>query len=308
MQRLFFFAYGLVSYSLFFACFLFSIGFVGNLFVPKTIDSLAPGVSGAFTMEALLINLALLSVFAVQHSVMARPAFKRWWTKIVPQPIERATYVLFSTLALVLLYWAWQPMTAVVWSVDAEPARSAILAVYFFGWGLLLYATALIDHFDLFGLRQVTMHLRSKPHDRSSRFVTPQLYKLVRHPLYVGVADDLLGRADDDRRAPALHRDVHRLHPGRDPARRARSGGRVRRRVPRLPRDDADVDSQGGARTRPQHPPRTGSEPRLARPAGEAPTPILGASPPALGRNTRPSRAARPRADSKPRENSRTRP
>jgi protein-S-isoprenylcysteine O-methyltransferase Ste14 len=184
MQRIAFFVYGLTSYLLFFGCFLYSIGFVGNLVVPKAIDTVAAGASGAFTLRGLLVNLGLLSIFAVQHSVMARPAFKRWWTRIVPQPIERSTYVLFSTLALVLLIWVWQPMTGVVWSIGSETARTAVTGIYFFGWGLLLYATLLIDHFDLFGLRQVTMNLRGTRKDKSL-FVTPALYKVVRHPIYV---------------------------------------------------------------------------------------------------------------------------
>jgi protein-S-isoprenylcysteine O-methyltransferase Ste14 len=174
-------AYGVVVYLLFLLVFLYAIGFVEGLLVPKDIDA-GPVIS---PVTAIVINLALLTAFAMQHSVMARPAFKRWWTQFVPKPIERSTYVLFATLLLALVVWQWRPMPAVLWQVDAPAARLAIYLVSFLGWGVLLLSTFLIDHFDLFGLRQVMRNQRGQvagdPH-----FQTPLLYRLVRHPLYLG--------------------------------------------------------------------------------------------------------------------------
>ncbi len=174
-------AYGVVAYALFLATFVYAIGFVEGLVVPKGIDDgpdTAPGV-------AIAINLVLLTVFAVQHSVMARPAFKRWWTRFVPGPVERSTYVLFATAALALLLWQWRPLPEVVWSVEAQPWRALVFAVSFGGWGLLLLSTFQIDHFHLFGLQQVTRHLRGEE-QTSPPFHTPVLYRLVRHPLMLG--------------------------------------------------------------------------------------------------------------------------
>jgi protein-S-isoprenylcysteine O-methyltransferase Ste14 len=136
-------------------------------------------------LDALLINLGLLGLFAVQHSVMARPAFKRWWTRIIPGAAERSTYVLFSSLALVALFWWWQPMGGIVWDIQATAGINTMYLLYAAGWLLLLYVTFLIDHFDLFGLRQVWLYLRRKPYTPVP-FVTPWLYRQVRHPLYVG--------------------------------------------------------------------------------------------------------------------------
>jgi methanethiol S-methyltransferase len=181
MKRLPIFLYGAICYAVFFAVFLYAIGFIGNLWVPKSMDS--PREVGL--TEALLINLGLLGLFAVQHSVMARPAFKRWWTRIVPQPAERSTYVLFSSLALIALFWFWQPMGGVIWKFTSAAGVNAMYLVYGAGWALLLYCTFLIDHFDLFGLRQVWLHLRGKPYT-AVPFRTPWLYRQVRHPLYVG--------------------------------------------------------------------------------------------------------------------------
>jgi methanethiol S-methyltransferase len=175
------FLYGVVCYLVFFATFLYGIGFIGDLWVPKSIDS---GPQRPL-MDALAINLALLAAFALQHSVMARPWFKNAWTKIVPKVAERSTYVLFSSLALLLLFWKWEPMGGVVWSVDNPVGRSVILALYGFGWLTVLVTTFLINHFDLFGLRQVWLHLLGKPYT-ALEFRTPGPYKLVRHPLYVG--------------------------------------------------------------------------------------------------------------------------
>ena len=181
IKRIVFFAYGVVCYAVFFATFLYAIGFIGNVFVPKTLD----GRPTASLPVSLAIDLALLALFAVQHSVMARPWFKDLWTQDVPKEIERSTYVLFSSLALILLFWQWRPLGGVVWSVENETARIALLASFAFGWLLVLVSTFLINHFDLFGLRQVWLQLIGKPYT-SLRFGTPGPYKLVRHPLYVG--------------------------------------------------------------------------------------------------------------------------
>lgn len=175
------FIYGVVCYAVFFATFLYTIGFIGNFLVPKTID----GVAHEPLWKSLLINIALLGIFAVQHSVMARPAFKRAWTRIVPKPAERSTYVLFSSLALIALFWFWQPMGGIIWDVSHPVAKGVIYAVYGAGWALVLVSTFLINHFDLFGLRQVWLHLRGKPYTHL-KFVTPGPYRLLRHPLYVG--------------------------------------------------------------------------------------------------------------------------
>jgi len=156
MGRIVAFAYGLVSYAIFFATFLYAVGFVGN-FVPQGMD--APPVSPLGT--SLLINLGLLGLFALQHSVMARPAFKRVWTRVVPEPVERSTYVLASSLALIVLFWQWRPLGGVVWDIQSPAGRAAMYAAFAFGWGLVLVTTFLINHFDLFGLRQVWLHLQS---------------------------------------------------------------------------------------------------------------------------------------------------
>jgi protein-S-isoprenylcysteine O-methyltransferase Ste14 len=180
MKRLGIFLYGLICYAVFFATFLYAIGFIGNLWVPKSMDS--PREVGVMT--ALLIDLGLLALFAVQHSVMARPAFKRAWTRIVPAPAERSTYVLFSSIALIVLFWFWQPLGGVLWDANSASAREVAYAIYALGWLLLLYATFLIDHFDLFGLRQVWLQLVDKPMAPLT-FKTPWLYRQVRHPIYV---------------------------------------------------------------------------------------------------------------------------
>ena len=181
MKRLTIFLYGVVCYVVFFATFLYAIGFIGNFGVPRTLDS-APAMG---FVPALLIDLGLLGLFAVQHSVMARPAFKRWFTRVVPEPAERSTYVLASSLALIAMFALWQPLGGSVWAVDDATLRGAIWGAFAFGWLLVLVSTFLINHFDLFGLRQVWLQLSGKPYTHLT-FGTPGPYKLVRHPLYVG--------------------------------------------------------------------------------------------------------------------------
>jgi protein-S-isoprenylcysteine O-methyltransferase Ste14 len=160
MKRLPIFLYGVASYAVSLAVFLYAFGFIGNFWVPKSMDS----PRDVPLMSALLINLTLLGLFAVQHSVMARPWFKRWWTRFVPQAAERSTYLLFSNICMVALFWFWQPMGGVIWNITSPAGVNAMYALYAGGWVLLLYATFLINHFDLFGLRQVWLHLRGKPY------------------------------------------------------------------------------------------------------------------------------------------------
>lgn len=181
MKRILYFLYGVICYAVFFVTFLYTAGFIGNFIVPKSIDS--PAIVPFW--QALLTNLGLLTVFALQHSVMARPAFKRWWTRYVPQVLERSTYVLFSSLALILLFALWQPMGGLIWRVESQPVQTVIHTFFAFGWLLVLVTTFLINHFDLFGLRQVWLHLLGREYT-ALKFVTPAAYRVVRHPLYVG--------------------------------------------------------------------------------------------------------------------------
>jgi protein-S-isoprenylcysteine O-methyltransferase Ste14 len=175
------FVYGVVSYLAFFATFLYAIGFLGNFVVPKSIDS---GREAPF-LYALAINVVLLALFALQHSVMARPWFKAAWTRIVPSTVERSTYVLFSSLALLLVFWKWEPMGGVIWNVTNLDAQIVLNCLFGLGVLIILAASFLINHFDLFGLRQVWLNLRGIPYTSLS-FTTPGMYRVVRHPLYVG--------------------------------------------------------------------------------------------------------------------------
>jgi len=181
MKRIVAFSYGTLCYAAFLATFVYAVLFLGNFGLSRTID----GDATAPLWQALLINTLLLGLFAVQHSVMARPAFKQWWTRVVPKPVERSTYVLFSSLALLLLFYAWQPMGGTLWDVHDPIMRGTLYSLFAGGWLLVLVATFLINHFDLFGMRQVWLYLNHRPYTPLA-FKTPGLYRYVRHPLYVG--------------------------------------------------------------------------------------------------------------------------
>ena len=175
------FLYGVTSYLIFFATFLYAIGFVSDLVVPKTIDSGAP----ASFSQALIINFGLMALFAVQHSVMARKEFKRWWTQFVPVSVERTTYVLFASLTLALLLWQWRPIPTVVWQIANPSLATSVTVLSFVGWTVVLTSTFLINHFELFGLQQVATNLLGQ-NVPAPRFRTPLYYKFVRHPIYLG--------------------------------------------------------------------------------------------------------------------------
>ncbi len=181
MGRVLGFAYGAAAYAVFFGTILYAIGFVTGFLVPKTIDTGPAGPIG----EALIVNVLLMSLFAVQHSVMARKGFKRWWTQFVPAAIERSTYVLLASLALILLFWQWRPIPATVWQVSEPNLAMALMGLSLFGWAIVFLATFMINHFELFGLYQVVLNLAGR-RPAEPRFKTPLLYKLVRHPIYLG--------------------------------------------------------------------------------------------------------------------------
>ncbi len=242
------FAYGVFAYAVFLVTALYAIGFIGGFLTPTTLD----GEATVPIWQALLTNTLLLGLFAVQHSVMARPAFKRWWTRFVPEPVERSTYVLFSSVALLVLFAFWQPMGGVVWDVDDMTGRVVLYALYAFGWALVFATTFLINHFDLFGLRQVWLHLRGHPYTHL-RFVTPGPYRMVRHPLYVGwlfafwatptmtvahlvfalatTAYILIAIQFEERDLVAAHGDDYRLYRARVPMLVPRLFGRTRSRA-----------------------------------------------------------------------------
>jgi protein-S-isoprenylcysteine O-methyltransferase Ste14 len=180
--RTFIFLYGIASYAVFLVAILYAIGFIGNLWVPKSIDT---GGAGSLA-EALIVDALLLGIFAIQHSVMARPGFKRWWTRIIPHESERSTYVLVASLILLGLYWHWQPIPTQIWHVDSEAGRIVLMAVYWLGWGIVFFSTFLINHFNLFGLQQVFAALRKRDLP-DPEFRTPVLYKVVRHPIMLGM-------------------------------------------------------------------------------------------------------------------------
>ncbi|HEX6180526.1 MAG TPA: isoprenylcysteine carboxylmethyltransferase family protein [Chitinophagaceae bacterium] len=181
MKKILSLFYGLVCYLAFFGTILYAIGFVGNLVVNKSID----GTPEVPLWNAILINASLLLLFALQHSIMARPGFKRWWTTIIPHHLERSTYVVLASGCLILLMWQWQPMGGIIWSTENETVKNILLVVYLFGWSLVFLSTFLINHFDLFGLRQVWLYFRGKPYTQLP-FRTPLFYRFVRHPLYLG--------------------------------------------------------------------------------------------------------------------------
>ena len=181
MKRILYLFYGVVCYFAFFGTILYAIGFVGNIIVPKTIDS-KPETS---LFNAILINASLLLLFALQHSIMARPNFKKWWTRIIPGQLERSTYVLLASLCLMLMMWQWQPMGGIIWSTENTVIKNILLITYLMGWAIVFVSTFLINHFDLFGLRQVWLYFRRIPYTHLP-FRLPLFYRFVRHPLYLG--------------------------------------------------------------------------------------------------------------------------
>jgi methanethiol S-methyltransferase len=181
MKRYLIVGYGAAAYLLFLAAFLYLVGFVSNIWVPRSVDRGVPAPIG----QAVLINVALLGAFGVQHSVMARPGFKAWWTRFVPPSIERSTYVVLSSAVLVLLYWQWRTMPAVIWDVWQPAGRVVLWALFWLGWAIALGATFMVSHFDLFGVRQVYLAWRGKPYTHIG-FHARLLYRLVRHPLMLG--------------------------------------------------------------------------------------------------------------------------
>ncbi len=181
MKRFAVLLFGTTTYVMFGGVFLYAVGFVGNFLTPTSLD----GPANIPTRQALGINLSLLALFALQHSVMARSWFKAWWTRFIPEPIERSVYVLASNIALILLFWQWQPMGGTIWDVQNTTGRLVLYALFAAGWLIVLWTTFLINHFDLFGLRQVWLYFRGKPYTPVG-FIAPGPYKVVRHPMYIG--------------------------------------------------------------------------------------------------------------------------
>ena len=181
MKRLLIFLYGVIAYVIFLGAFLYAIGFLGNFIVPKSINT---GVESSMTLS-IIVNALLLSIFAIQHSVMARPSFKKALTKIIPQAMERSTYVLLSSLILLLLYWKWQPLPEVVWSIENEIISTIVIVLFFVGWLIVFFSTFMINHFELFGLEQIYNNLKSKS-SKPLTFTTRFFYGIVRHPIMLG--------------------------------------------------------------------------------------------------------------------------
>lgn len=181
MKKSILFIYGIIAYFVFLIAFLYAIGFVGNIIVPKSIDS------GAETtlFSSILINVILLSVFALQHSIMARPRFKKWFTTIISPAMERSTYILLSSLALLVMYWQWQPITTIVWETESKIVIYILTGIFFLGWLMVLLSTFMINHFELFGLAQIFDNLKNKK-TPNPKFQTNYLYKIVRHPIMLG--------------------------------------------------------------------------------------------------------------------------
>jgi len=182
MSKALSFLYGAVCYLVFFVVFLYLIGFVGDLFVPKSIDTGTEAAAG----QSVMVNIALLGLFAIQHTIMARPAFKKWLTKVIPEQVERSTFVLASSILLVLLYWQWRPMLGVIWSVDNPAGKTILFGLFWLGWGTVLFSSFIINHFDVFGLRQVWLHVTNREYHHLE-FQARSLYRLVRHPLMLGI-------------------------------------------------------------------------------------------------------------------------
>lgn len=181
MKRILFLFYGAVCYVAFLGTILYTIGFAGNIIVPKTIDS-KPGTS---LVNAILVDASLLLLFALQHSIMARPGFKKWWTRIIPEQLERSTYVLLASLCLMLMMWQWQPIGGIVWSTHNEVIKNILLTTYIVGWSVVIVSTFLINHFDLFGLRQVWLYFRGRAYTPLP-FRLLLFYRIIRHPLHLG--------------------------------------------------------------------------------------------------------------------------
>ena len=188
MNKAFSFLYGVIAYLVFLVAFLYAIGFVGGFIVPKDINT---GTETTF-ISALIVNALLLSVFAIQHSVMARPQFKAWFTKFISPAIERSTYVLLSSLALLLMYWQWQPMKGIIWSVENKTLSMVVTGIFFLGWLIVFLSTFMINHFELFGLKQIFDNLKNK-RTENPHFQTHLFYKIVRHPIMLGFSNCLLG-------------------------------------------------------------------------------------------------------------------